>query len=138
MADTFKETLANDVEDVFLHDTATETGDDRWSGNITHFPLGAAGPGTTVAAVVDRDDEEGSNQVAGEGRVLERDDGVRRRRTAVIEIPSSVSVNEEKDIFGFDGLFWKVIRRLGHDPYMQSYLVAFTDIAEARRAARRG
>ena len=78
-----------------LHDEiATANGHffsaDAFAETVTYVPQGVDGDAFTIAAVVDWDNEEGNNQVRGDGRSdLNRDGGRSVRQSVIVELPTS-------------------------------------------------
>ncbi|QEF98153.1 hypothetical protein Mal15_22010 [Stieleria maiorica] len=143
-----------------LHDAISELNDiifdtDGFAETIEYWPLGVEANKFEVDAVVDWSDEEGSNQVRGDGRSsLNADKGREVRRTAIIELPIErvddsgatvrLSVSESgKDrivVTEGDSQFkLRVKRIIGHDEAVQTVLATrSTEYQAGKRFERKG
>lgn len=120
---TLKDQIAADVTTVILNT-------DEHAEQFTHYPGGLSGTPATVTGVVVFDDEDGSRrEFEGDGLALDGDRGRKMRTSGVAEIPSSVSITPEVDIFEIDSVRYVVTRITGHDADMQA-------VAFARRARK--
>ncbi len=143
-----------------LHDAIAEMNDiifdtEGFAETVEYWPLGVEANKFEIAAVVDWGDEEGSNQVPGDGRgSLNANKGREVRSSAVIELPREriddqgecVSVNASQS--GKDRVVivergvevrLNVKRVIGHDAATQSVLCTNkTEFSAPHSVERRG
>jgi len=101
---------------------------------IRHFPRGDIRDGRDLRAIVVRDHEEGSNEVDGDGPVLDTKRGERERQTWIVELAADVATHHSDtylipDVAVFttatlehalDLHLWKVKRHTGRDDALQT------------------
>lgn len=136
MANTLKQQMTADVSTVFLNT-------DEFAETVTHYPAGNLAAGASVSAVVDRDNEAMAGLGSGEGPQFDRRESVKLRRSAVLEVPATVSVTEgsgthqsSPSLWGFDGFRWTTVRILERDEDLQLVLVTRLDKIATRRVER--
>ena len=129
----------------------------QWGEDIYLVPCNDPGQQTAAVAVIEEDAEEGTNEVPGDGKVLDRETGREYRHSAKMEIARSYGVVEDAkkpwrvivfdsdaDKTAFDagdttlGRHYKVKRRLGRDRDSETFLIVHVSPGIARRARRRG
>lgn len=116
---TAKEYLERDVAQSLL-------GDAQWVEPITHFPRGDRRNGQPLSGFLDTSEEQGSNQVQGDGPVMESAKGKRIRRTGKLDLPAGVAVQMD-DTFFVAGELWSLRRHLGRDQGRQTLLVVVVE-----------
>lgn len=112
--------IVSDVTGVFLNT-------DDFAESVTHITyLGVA---TTRTAIFFRDTEQDDtftnrDDLRESGSAVRDDRGIRIRAQGVIELPTTVTV-DDRDTFIIDGTTWNVVRIAnGRDSGMQSVMVA--------------
>lgn len=110
---------------------------------VTYYPEFDVDQAVSVNAVVIRDRLEGTNEVFGDGRTFNRDQGRGVRDSIVLEIPASINVRDVQptdrpDAFKIGGETWIVKRIIGEDADMQSVLAVKATQQHERMQTRRG
>jgi|TARA_Y100000034_G_scaffold69950_1_gene84438 hypothetical protein len=121
------------------HFTSTNT----FGEAVTLYPGGDNNYPTseTIYGVVDLDGELGTNEVTGDGRVLERKDGRRLRHSMVFECDVSediVDTRDPPDVIVYDSQRWALKRIMSRDAAMMSCLFVRTDTVHSRNTSNRG
>ncbi|MCC9603504.1 hypothetical protein LOC67_23390 [Stieleria sp. JC731] len=121
------------------------TNTEMFAETITLYSQGDMDSPQSINADVSWADEEGSNSVRGDGRSsLNQDRGKSVRQTCTIEMPSSVSINENgRDIIKVTDpsgseVYVNLHRRAGADPVSQTLVCVRTNEFFSQRGRRGG
>lgn len=134
---TLKQEIAADVTNVFFDE-------DEFAEDADFYPAGVAADKVNTTVIVHHDDKEGSREVPGDGRVLERDTGRKIRRSVQMDVPASLAVSDtregDKDMIKLttSGEIYYVKRIVGRDADVLTLLCVRTNDVLDRRSARRG
>lgn len=90
---------------------------------VSRYPLGVVLNAVSVPGViVDLSAEIGTNQESGDGVVLDDRFGERVRRSGMLEVPASVTV-DERDTWLVRGEVWYTRRIMARDESIQTVLI---------------
>jgi hypothetical protein len=133
---TLREQITEDVNAVFLN---TE----EFAKRVWWYPNGEDTNKKRINIIDISDQLEGTREVAGDGRVLDRRDGVRVRRSSLWWMSVKYAISEQdgkqgQDWFDDDGAWLVVKRVVSRDHAMQKVLVIEVDQPVTRVQQRHG
>lgn len=121
-APTLKETLDADYQSGGAFFPVDSNSDPtEFAESVEFWPKGVEDDKTTIkTAFVFSDNEEGSREVQGDGRVLYNQDGAALRHTIMIEVPAATAVRDvqplqKPDQFKWNDKLYNVKRITGRD-----------------------
>ena len=89
---------------------------------VVRYPLGVQAHAVNVTAIVNRAAEIGTNEVSGDGVVLDDRYGERVRRSYTLDLAASVAV-DLRDTWLIGGEKWFTRRVIGRDQSTQTVLI---------------